>query len=257
MLGADETGETASLTSGFELDVERGHNRRDVQSSNPPSKIWLWALFSIVVTVAFVYLIADSGYFGLDPEFMAGETWRKVGDGYCQGAAPDPVGSASLEACEAQCAASDSCHYYSAKHDGSTSIDCMLFAEGQCPGDTPNGALVSAGGIGAYETYAKPPSSGGPCAKLRKEEQWAHGWYVHNEDFGGELCQQICPLAEQSRHANGRCKCGMGLPNQDCHFAFACVDGACHDAPNGKPNIILVGNALTLTEDGHYRTRGR
>ena len=84
--------------------------------------------------------------------------WTKVGDGYCYAGGDEEAGDASLDACQAECASSATCLYFSAMGDGTENVDCMLYhSNDECPGATGVGTL--AGGL-PYETFAKPSSVG-------------------------------------------------------------------------------------------------
>jgi len=65
-------------------------------------------------------------------------------------------------------------------------------------------------------------------------EECKPGWW--KDKYG--KCKQECSVKqEQSRHANGRCKCGMSPPNQDCDPGQTCKNHQCANANEEPPAI--------------------
>ena len=80
-------------------------------------------------------------------------SYRKVGgNGACGYEGDDSAGDSSLSACEARCSATAWCAYFSAKGDGSTNVDCMLYRSTGCD----EKKLDTRYSHSKYVTYAKP-----------------------------------------------------------------------------------------------------
>ena len=73
--------------------------------------------------------------------------------------------------------------------------------------------------------------------------------------IGGQIpdtnfeCVQTCPLDTQTRNADGRCKCGLGTPNQDCVAGTTCVNNECvaKDNCNIDMGLAYLGDGVSYT----------
>ena len=89
---------------------------------------------------------------------------------------------------------------------------------------------------GSSSTTIREGLSPPPCPK-----NW---WSTESQTKG--LCVQTCPSDSQTRDANGRCKCGLGAPNQSCVAGTVCVNNVCiaegaKYGPTGHPTYKALG----------------
>jgi len=88
---------------------------------------------------------------------------------------------------------------------------------------------------GSSSTTIREGLSPPPCPK-----NW---WATESQTKG--LCVQTCPSDSQTRDADGRCKCGLGAPNQSCVAGTVCVNNVC--IANAQPDKTGKGPATSLS----------
>ncbi len=78
-----------------------------------------------------------------------------------------------------------------------------------------------------------PAVPGSACAGTQGTTNCPKNWWAA-ADTGGH-CVQTCPLDSQTRTSSGRCKCGLGTPNENCIAGTKCVNNECVDAAPPAP----------------------